>query len=499
MSHTRNTLSDDWKRNWQQSIAVRISALALWVVLPLSLFITFYFISGMEVTLEKQYAEKADTLAYRLQSTFENSIAFNDKKSRVLIESLLEELGFSFIRILTPQEEIIFGKDNPETQFVTRTIKIPVADKNNNQTSTYYPVQIVAYHPVISKLVTYQRNSILYPVIIGLILFGLFLMWAIRTTVHKPLENLIDATQAVSQGDHQLRLDTNRQDEFGYIAEFFNEMLDRLLEQQEQLKYAVTEAKKANNAKSAFLANMSHELRTPLNAIIGYSDLLVEQATDLHQLECIPDLHKISTAGKYLLDLINNILDITKIETGKTEVYYERIDACTMIDEITSTMLPLVDKKENELIVDIDSDIGEFKSDYTKLRQSLFNLLSNACKFTRKGKISLRVHKIRHNNKEKILFEIADTGSGMSEECLKNLFVPFSRGKNSQSEKISGTGLGLAISRHFCNLLDGEISVQSTLGAGTVFTIHIPYIKSELNLNRIPLSSSAQQVSTYLK
>lgn len=491
MSSSRHTLSDDWKRNWQQSIAVRISALALWVMLPLSLFIAFYFISGLEAKLEKQYAEKADTLAFRLQTTFENSLAANNKKTRAQIDSLLAELGFSFIRVLTPQGEILFGKDYPETQFVTRTIKIPEANQNNNPTSTYYPVKIVAYYPVISNLVTHQRNSILYPVIIGLILFGLFLMWAIRTTVHKPLENLVNATQAVSQGDHQLRLDTNRQDEFGYIAEFFNEMLDRLLEQQEQLKYAVAEAKKANNAKSAFLANMSHELRTPLNAIIGYSDLLVEQATELKQLECIPDLHKISTAGKYLLDLINNILDITKIETGKTEVYYERIDAYTMIDEITSTMLPLVDKNENELIVNIDSDIGEFKSDYTKLRQSLFNLLSNACKFTRKGKIHLRVHKTRRNNKEKILFEIADTGSGMSEECLKNLFVPFSRGKNSQSEKISGTGLGLAISRHFCNLLGGEISVQSTPGAGTVFTIHIPYIKSELNLDHVPRSSSA--------
>ncbi|WP_455221581.1 ATP-binding protein [Kaarinaea lacus] len=493
MSNARNILSDDWKRNWQQSIAVRISALTLWVVLPLSLLITFYFISGLEQKLETQFAEKADALAYRLQSIFANRGVSGDNKTTSTINSLLEELGFIYIRILTPEQELLFGKDSPDTQFITRIIKVSHKDADTKQSQSYYSIKIVAYYPVISKLAIQQRNHILYPVIIGLVLFGLFLMWAIRTTVHKPLENLINATKAVSHGDHDLRLDTSRQDEFGYIAGFFNEMLDRLLEQQEQLKYAVAEAKKANNAKSAFLANMSHELRTPLNAIIGYSDLLVDQATDLKQLECIPDLYKISTAGKYLLDLINNILDITKIETGKTEVYYERIDAYTMIDEITSTMLPLVEKNENELVVDIDPDISEFKSDYTKLRQSLFNLLSNACKFTVKGKIHLRVMKTRRNDKEKILFEIADTGSGMSDECLKNLFVPFSRGENSQSHKIAGTGLGLAISRHFCNLLGGEISVQSTPGAGTVFTIHIPYIKSELDLQHIPRSTTPEE------
>ena len=478
MKSERHVLSDDWKRNWQQSIAVRISALALWVLLPISLFITFYFISSLGQDLEKQYTEKVDTLAYRLQTQLEKTPLNHSPNLRNIIEPLIKGLGFSYVRILTPSDEVYFGEDDPDTQFSTRIIKIPT--QNQEQ---YLSVKIVAYHPVITKLVTQKRNQILYPVIIGLILFGLFLIWAIRTTVHRPLENLVNATHAVSEGNHKLRLDTNRQDEFGYIAGFFNEMLDELLEQQERLKYAVSEAKRANNAKSAFLANMSHELRTPLNAIIGYSDLLVEQATDLKQVECIPDLHKISTAGKYLLDLINNILDITKIETGKTEIYYERIDISNLIDEITSTMLPLVDKNHNELVVEIDPEIGEFKSDYTKLRQSLFNLLSNACKFTHNGKITLRATLTQRNNKEKILFVIADTGVGMTDECLKNLFTPFARGVNSTSQKISGTGLGLAISRHFCNLLEGEISVQSTLDAGTVFTIHLPYIKSQFDID----------------
>ena len=143
-------------------------------------------------------------------------------------------------------------------------------------------------------------------------------------------------------------------------------------------------------------------------------------------------------------------------------------------------MLPLVDKNENELVVNIDPNIGEFKSDYTKLRQSIFNLLSNACKFTHNGTITLNVRLLNRNNKEKILFEIADTGMGMTTECLKNLFTPFSRGESSTSQKISGSGLGLAISRHFCNLLDGEISVQSTPNVGTKITVTIPVAADEL-------------------
>ena len=486
MSNKRNVLSDDWKRNWQQSIAVRICALALWAILPISLFITFYYISDMESKLETEFVYKADTLAHRLQSQYADVLLSSKNRNNIAINALIKELGFSFIRILSNRQELYFGKDDADTQFVTR--EIIAYSRDDDQ---YHKIKIVAYYPILSNLVNHYRNQVLFPVIIGLLLFGLFLIWAIRTTVHKPFEDLVNNTRKVSLGQHDLRFDTSRQDEFGYIARFFNEMLDKLLEQQDQLKFAVDEAKRANNAKSSFLANMSHELRTPLNAIIGYADLLVEQATDLKQLECIPDLYKISTAGKYLLDLINNILDITKIEAGKTEVYYERIDAYSMIDEITSTILPLIDKNENELIVSVESDLCEFKSDYTKLRQSIFNLLSNACKFTFNGKIQLHVFKATRNNREKILFEISDNGAGMSDECLKNLFVPFSRGDQSRSHKIAGTGLGLAISRHFCNLLGGEISVQSTPGAGTVFTIHIPYIKSELDIEHIPLSSLA--------
>jgi len=474
MNAKRNLLSDDWKRNWQQSIAVRISALALWIILPISLGITLYLISHLEADMKKQYVEKADVLAYQLQNYFDSHLFVNNKELESTVEQLMREHGFSYLKIMGVDSTWKFGATKSNTDTQARLIKISLPEKN-----TLTTIKIVGQHPEISTLVTSQRNKILYPVIFALVIFGFFLIWAIRSMVHRPLEKLVDATQAISDGITDLRLDTNRQDEFGYIARFFNEMLDKLLDQQEKLIEAAEEAKSANNAKSSFLANMSHELRTPLNAIIGYSDLLVEQARDLKQLEYVADLEKISTAGKYLLDLINNILDITKIETGKTEIYYEDIDIKQMIREITSTMAPLVNKNNNKFIIDLDPEIHDFRSDYTKLRQSLFNLLSNACKFTVDGIITLKVSKQKFNRKEKLIFKIIDTGTGMSLDCQNNLFVPFARGRNSNTLKISGTGLGLAISRHFCNLLGGEISVESTLGVGTKFTIHIPYMPVE--------------------
>jgi len=485
MATERHIPSDDWKRNWQQSIAVRISALALWVMMPICLGVTFYFIYNLEKNITDHYSEQADVFAHQLQVYFEYNPYFPGEERNNEIKALAENYGFQSIQLADGQTEWVIGNiNNLESHYIARFIKV-----SPQHDSRYQNIEVRAHHPEISQLVADRRNHILFPVIIGLVLFGMFLIWAIRTMVHRPLEVLLDATQAISDGKTNLRLDTSRQDEFGYIARFFNEMLDKLLEHQEQLKFAVNEAKSANQAKSAFLANMSHELRTPLNAIIGYSDLLVEQATDLGQLESIPDLHKIRTAGKYLLDLINNVLDITKIEAGKTDLFYESISIPNMIRDITSTMMPLVEKGGNQLEIEVDDNVDEFLSDYTKLRQSIFNLLSNACKFTENGKIALRVSRSRHKNKDKIIFEISDNGTGMSTECLNNLFVPFARGRNSTTMKISGTGLGLAISRYFCNLLGGEISVESTLGVGTVFRIHLPYLQSEVEVESVSLLS----------
>jgi CheY-like chemotaxis protein len=228
-----------------------------------------------------------------------------------------------------------------------------------------------------------------------------------------------------------------------------------------------------------FLANMSHELRTPLNAILGYSEMLMEEAGDLGQDGFVPDLKKIHGAGKHLLSLINDVLDISKIEAGKMEVFLESFLVRPLIDDVVSTVQPLVEKNANALIVSCPEDVGEMHADVTKVRQGLFNLLSNACKFTKEGRITLKVSSDVRDGAPWLHFAVADTGIGMSPEQLGKLFQAFSQVDASTTRKYGGTGLGLAISRKFCQLMGGDITVASEPGKGTTFTMHLPAVVAE--------------------
>ncbi|HXW05373.1 MAG TPA: response regulator [Vicinamibacterales bacterium] len=243
---------------------------------------------------------------------------------------------------------------------------------------------------------------------------------------------------------------------------------------EEQLLKAKEAAEAANRAKSQFLANMSHELRTPLNAIIGYSEMLQEQAEELEQRESIGDLQKIHAAGKHLQSLIDDILDLSKIEAGKMELFVENFDVAGMIDDVVITIQPLVEKSGNTLRTRYSDALGVMRSDLTKVRQILFNLLSNACKFTRDAAVSLEASRQLDGGREWVQISVSDTGIGMSEEQVERLFQDFTQGDASTTRKYGGTGLGLAISRRFCEMMDGHISVQSALGKGSTFTLRIP-------------------------
>ena len=233
-------------------------------------------------------------------------------------------------------------------------------------------------------------------------------------------------------------------------------------------------AEQANRAKSQFLANMSHELRTPLNAIIGYSEMLQEDAQDAGQKQMVDDLQKIHGAGRHLLALINGVLDLSKIEAGRMELYLERFSVAQVVSEVVATIKPLVIKNDNKLEVRVAPDAGEMRADITKLRQSLYNLLSNASKFTQGGAIVLSVSRERRGEQEWLRFDVADSGIGMSSEQMGKLFEAFAQADASTTRKFGGTGLGLAITRRFCRMMGGEVSVASTLGKGSTFTIVLP-------------------------
>jgi len=236
-------------------------------------------------------------------------------------------------------------------------------------------------------------------------------------------------------------------------------------------------AETANRTKSAFLANMSHELRTPMNAIIGYSEMLIEEAEDLGQDSFTPDLNKIRSAGKHLLSLINDVLDLSKIEAGKMTLFLEEFDVPSMIRDVVSTIQPLIEKNGNTLAVSAPADCGRMFADLTKVRQTLFNLLSNAAKFTEKGTIQLTVS--RSPDGQRFFFEVADSGIGMTPEQLARLFQAFTQADDSTTRKYGGTGLGLVISRKFCQFMGGDITVRSQYGEGTTFRVDLPAVVSE--------------------
>ncbi len=233
-------------------------------------------------------------------------------------------------------------------------------------------------------------------------------------------------------------------------------------------------AEQANRAKSQFLANMSHELRTPLNAIIGYSEMLQEEARDLGEESFINDLEKIHGAGKHLLALINDVLDLSKIEAGRMDLYLEDFSIKGMIGDVVVTMGALAAKNKNKLEVKLSDNIGDMRADLTKVRQTLFNLLSNACKFTDNGRILLEADRSTRDGKDWITFRVSDTGIGMTDEQLAKLFEAFTQADASTTRKYGGTGLGLAITRRFCRMMGGDVSVTSRSGEGSVFEVLLP-------------------------
>ena len=365
-----------------------------------------------------------------------------------------------------------------------------------------------------------ESDRLLEPLRGMAILFLLAMLFALgasrfaQSAISEPIARLANAARKVAvDGDYNIRVNRKTGGETGMLVDAFNSMLttiqqrdadlliakdnaegarerlaeinamleevNRTLEQKVrdrtlELEKMMLTAKEANLAKSSFLAKMSHELRTPMNAIIGYSEILLEDATDAADQSAIDDLGKILSAARHLLGLINDVLDLSKIEAGRMDLFLESFDVGTLVREAASTVAPLIEKKQNRLVVACSEQLGVMHADATKLRQVLLNLLSNASKFTTAGQITLRAHRESGPAGDTIVIVVLDTGIGMTDEQMGRLFQSFAQADSSTTARYGGTGLGLAISRQFARLMGGDVTVTSTPGQGSAFTTRIP-------------------------
>ncbi len=335
-----------------------------------------------------------------------------------------------------------------------------------------------------------------------------------------PIHRLTRHAENLAQGQLNQHIEVNSRDEVGQLAATFNHMAqsleeniankeqlleeirefnrtleDRIQERTEALRQRTAQLEQASKHKSEFLANMSHELRTPLNAIIGYSEMLEEEAVEEGNDEFASDLRKIHSSGKHLLMLIDDVLDLSKIEAGRMQLVPEPFDIGAMIADVAATTQPLAEKHGNTFVVECPDDVGTMNADITRVRQCLFNLLSNACKFTQDGTVTLRVVPDEVDGEPWIDYVVTDTGIGMTPAQLGLVFEAFRQAESTTTRQYGGTGLGLTISREFCHMMGGDIFAQSKVGTGSTFTVRLPAVQPEdvqQHEDALPLPAGAE-------
>lgn len=479
----------------QHSIKAKLTLLTM-LTSGVALLVSVILVGFNDVrTFRISMVHDLQTLADVIGHNSTSALEFDDEVAAAkTLTSLEHKPGILTAAIFKKDDKVlaVYSQPGQPTNAPPPVLEVDGYRYANGQLQVFRPIQrgterigTIYFQVDMSDLRVLITRYVIGSIVIltGALLVAYIFSSRLQRVISKPILDLAQTARVVSeQKNYSVRAEKQSNDEIGSLIDRFNEMLGQMERHEKdltavntQLRQSQEQALAATEAKSQFLANMSHELRTPLNAIIGYSEMLEEEAVDTGQTDSIPDLKKINGAGKHLLALINDILDLSKIEAGKMELYLETFDLPTMLEDVVATTRLLVQKKSNTLQVQLAPDLGVIRADLTKVRQALFNLLSNASKFTERGQITLTASRETSGDGTAwIVLQVRDTGIGMTREQLSRMFQAFSQADASTVRKYGGTGLGLAITRHFCRMMGGDVTVASEAGKGSTFTIRLP-------------------------
>lgn len=484
--------------------ALAISCLTFWVYLTISYRSTL--VHEEKATAQMLADSSTSALSFEDHKAANETLSILRAEPRVALACFYDKAGKPFAAYLrdsrSPACPVSAGRTGFRFHMRVLEISYPVLLDHETIGNLFMEVSLEEMFGALLRFGGLEVTVLLAASILAFLLSS-----RLQRVISNPILHLTGVASRVSaDANYAIRATMSSDDETGVLIEQFNSMMEQVHQRdiklqkaqdelearvemrtselkeeiaereviQHDLLNAKLEAEESNRAKSAFLANMSHELRTPLNAILGYSEMLEEDAEANHDDSAVSDLRRIQSAGRHLLTLIGDILDLSKIEAGKIELHTEQVPIATIISEVKSTIEPLARKKNNVFAVKANHPNGFVSVDIVKFRQCLLNLLSNSCKFTEAGEITLNVVHCSDRSGNWVLWEVRDTGIGIAEADQKKLFQSFSQVDSSATRRHGGTGLGLAISQRLTHLMGGWITVESAPGNGSKFTIHLP-------------------------